>query len=295
MTCKPDPAQPGQGPPRKDGEPDGNETSGCERYRSSNDEIALNCEMGLYREFQMVNGVITGCKGLEHFGEEMASDAQKPVWSKIDGRDVEPECPKQSLQEPAGSKPLYMDMEEFAHDQTAWIDAYIPTMEKMMRNGYESLQDSVELGEIDCPIPKSLTGDAAEIEPCFVKSEPDDGPEFLIGNRQPGLNNKFYQYNPKTGEFDFAKSNGKINQVWKLSKSGSQFINMMTKKPLVVDNSVEWTFETEGESFKMKSLDSGLYNDCIRAAKGKPAPACANNRKINKPQQLFYRLEITKF
>merc|ERR1712055_827775 len=48
---------------------------GCEKFRliSGADEIALNAEMGLYREFEVTDGVIHGCPGLEVFNETMTN------------------------------------------------------------------------------------------------------------------------------------------------------------------------------------------------------------------------------
>merc|ERR1712095_228248 len=97
---------------RQPNEPDGNPNRGCERWRLivGKDEIALNCEMGLYLDFQVTDGVPHGCTGLEHFKEQMASDARSSVWSYIPGQQgwAQPLCGKQTLAEPAGSTPLYM-------------------------------------------------------------------------------------------------------------------------------------------------------------------------------------------
>ncbi len=50
------------------------------------DEIALNVEMGLYRDFEVTDGVIHGCPGLEIFNETMTTDDGKPVWSGPNGK-----------------------------------------------------------------------------------------------------------------------------------------------------------------------------------------------------------------
>ena len=41
------------------------------------------------------------------------------------------------IEEPLGSKPLHQIVEEYAHDLNVWIADFIPTMEKMMSNGYD--------------------------------------------------------------------------------------------------------------------------------------------------------------
>lgn len=228
MTCQPDEAV--SGLIRQNGEDDANLNRGCEAYRRTvgQVEIALNCEMGLYKDFKAGrDGVLHGCKGLEHFNASMQSDDKKTIISKQDGDRVtgEPQCGKQMLQEPAGSTPLYQVMEEYAADQTAWINDYIPTMEKMMRNGYDSLTDSDEVpDDVVCPLPKTTL---LQIDPCYVKSAPNDGPSFMIGSRISTFEGMVYQYNEDTEKFDFDAQTGESNQLWRLSESGTQLINML--------------------------------------------------------------------
>ncbi len=42
--------------------------------------------MGLYRDFEVTDGVIHGCPGLEIFNETMTVDNGKPVWSGPSGK-----------------------------------------------------------------------------------------------------------------------------------------------------------------------------------------------------------------
>ena len=57
----------------------------------------------------------------------------------------EPRCEKQRLEEPPGSgEPLHTIFEEYADDQAAWMRDYVPAMEKMLANGYET-------GLVDAP------------------------------------------------------------------------------------------------------------------------------------------------
>ena len=49
------------------------------------------------------------------------------------------------MEEPAGSgEPLYTIFEEYADDQSAWMRDYVPAMEKMLANGYDT-------GLVDAP------------------------------------------------------------------------------------------------------------------------------------------------
>ena len=53
------------------------------------------------------------------------------VWVKD-----EPDCPLNN-DRVGGSRPLRRNFEIFARNQNRWIQAFIPTFEKMMANGYE--------------------------------------------------------------------------------------------------------------------------------------------------------------
>ena len=66
------------------------------------------------------------------------------IWSKgEDNWNGEPRCEKQRLEEPAGSgEPLHTIFDEYADDQSAWMRDYVPAMEKMLANGYDSLVDA---------------------------------------------------------------------------------------------------------------------------------------------------------
>jgi len=136
---------------------------GCEKWAFiyGIDEMALNCEMGLYREFNVTSdGIPYGCHGLEEFKSEHWLDVNNlgnrfrktfswsveptidnpvidngpalDVWEKI-----EPECPLNKLRV-GGSRPLNRNFEIFARNQNRWMSVFIPTFEKMMANGYKS-------------------------------------------------------------------------------------------------------------------------------------------------------------
>ena len=49
----------------------------------------------------------------------------------------EPKCDKNTLQIPEGTTPLHQVFEEYAQDQDKWLNDFVPTMEKMLSNGYD--------------------------------------------------------------------------------------------------------------------------------------------------------------
>ena len=51
---------------------DEEDITGCERYRFSygKDEMMINAEMGLYLQFDVLDGIPQNCSGLEHFNME---------------------------------------------------------------------------------------------------------------------------------------------------------------------------------------------------------------------------------
>ena len=49
---------------------------------------------------------------------------------------ADPLCELNTVQEPAGSTPLHQIFEEFASSQNAFMEAFVPALEKMLANGY---------------------------------------------------------------------------------------------------------------------------------------------------------------
>ena len=170
--CTPDSAQGGM-------DQDDDVHKGCEKwaYIYGIDEMALNAEMGLYREFNVTaDGIPYGCHGLEEFKSEhwldvnhlgnrcklqckqTAENAKNIIsvrktfaWSvkptredlPIDNGPVLDEWIKDQPECPlnklrvGGSRPLNKNFELFASDQDKWVEVFIPTFEKMMANGYK--------------------------------------------------------------------------------------------------------------------------------------------------------------
>ena len=233
QQCRPDAHKGSWGAPRTINQTDGNPHWGCEKWRLiiGRDEIALNCELGLYLDFKVTDGVPHGCRGLEHFAEQMASNASRPVWSEFPGAKFgmkdQPECQKQMLAEPPGSTPTSTIMDEYANNQTLWIDDYTVAHEKMIRNGYESLHYAPDIHtNLVCPPPTLWTREKIT---CY-RQQSTQGPAFMLGNRFPRLNGKVYQYNPATQVFDFGDKTGAANQLWRYSLDGKQLINEMTSQ-----------------------------------------------------------------
>ena len=292
QLCCADPVA-GSSEPRTVNQADGDVNLGCERFRliNGNDEIALNCEMGLYREFEVTDGVIHGCPGLEHFNASMANDKNRAIWSQIPGVGMaQPECAKQRHAEPAGSTPLYQIMEEYANDQTAWINDFIPAMEKMLHNGYTSLTDGPDYhANVYCPLPP-IYGDLANTDVlCYEPSPASNMEPFIVENRLSALAGKVYQYNSTTGIFDFGYITGASNQQWRISENGRQLINAATGLPLLVSGNVNWNIEQISNDIILTNPLTNRVVDCYQArTEGQP---CITWTKHGGPNQRFYSYE----
>ena len=257
QQCIPDPPA-GSTVSRTQDEEDGNADSGCERWRLiiGKDEIALNCEMGLYLDFTVTEGVIHGCEGLEHFGEKMANNKTRNVWSREPGQTRgwgQPGCAKQNMSYPIGDTPLYKIMEEYAHDNNLWIDDFYSAYEKMVHNGYwlGQLQNATTVPQDQqyCPLPIRGAWDV----PCYEKEEAADGPAFMIGTRFNLLDSdQVMQYDEVKIKFNFGKMTGEPNQLWKMSVSGEQFINQQTGMALSINGYTNFRMQDIGnDNFKI--------------------------------------------
>jgi len=131
------------------------------------DETAMPCEIGLYTDFQVdQNGIPHGCRGFEDFNMRMwrgfrnrgrpGLKGWRYTWTMINGQRAEPECPHTMIREPADAEPTSQIVEEYADDSTAFLRDFIPTLEKMLANGYAEgeLQDAPAAGMsgFSCPI-----------------------------------------------------------------------------------------------------------------------------------------------
>jgi len=145
---------------------DDDASDGCEysHFIFGKDETALSVDMGLYYAFDVdVRGFPSGCPGLDTFFP--SSDRFSDFTCGIDGRPwfVDPslsfdhpnltrrtrtdwtqracpmDCPLQSYRYPGDDRTIADHFLRFADDQGAWIEAFLPAMEKMLANGYQSI------------------------------------------------------------------------------------------------------------------------------------------------------------
>jgi len=244
MVCRAD--------PRDANGNDLDENQGCERFRFivGIDEIAMNCEMGLYKEFEVDDGIIHGCPGLEHFNASMSGDTGRIVWSN-NGKtwaNAEPLCEKQRLSEPAGSTPLYQIMEEYANDQTTWINDYMQAHEKMVSNGYASgalTASHDHFTNIICPLP--VVYDPLHSHTyCYEKVTPS-GPVFKIGSR---LNENAGRFIVQRGQtLLMEQETDSIDQWWQVA--GDHLINLATGEPMRSYGITLWGIEakTDGDFY----------------------------------------------
>ena len=192
------------------------------------------------------------------------------------------------MAEPAGSTPVSQIMDEYANNQSTWINDFIPTMEKMMRNGYSAGLNNApnHNANVFCPIPVLQLSNSNTL--CYEKSAAA-GSSFMIGSRFNMLAGKVYQYNATSSLFDFGLKTGAANQLWKLSESQTQLINQMTGLPLAVDANVDWTFEVlNGDVLVTNSLTK-LVLDCYGAGVN-PGTACITYPRHGNTNQVFYQV-----
>jgi len=121
-------------------------SQGCEysHFIWGRDESALGSDMGLYHKFDVdLRGFPSGCPGLKAFlpsgnrfsdwGCTHPSEDGDDEWTQ---RGCPADCDKQDYVYPGDENTLADYVERYADDQAAWINDFIPTMEKMIENGY---------------------------------------------------------------------------------------------------------------------------------------------------------------
>jgi len=116
------------------------------RFIWGRDEAATNADMGMYYDFLTdSDGFPYGCSKLDRENNERFRCAAgndgfcQGSWDYLHKKTNQPidhGCGLQKHAEPCGSTPLYQIVEEFAEDKKKWLDVFVPTMEKMLRNGY---------------------------------------------------------------------------------------------------------------------------------------------------------------
>jgi len=269
---------------------DDNLNHGCERMRFivGADEIAINAEMGLYKQFEVDDdGIIYGCQGLEIFNITMgqSDEGKYAVWSVPPGGwgPYEPECPKQTIEHPAGSgEPLYTIFEEFAAKQENFVRDFFLALEKMSANGYpEGLTNAPDhWTDVTCPIP------AEENTPftCYKKEAAGSEDPFVIQASWAQAKGYVIQQDPATGESMMGPadlvSGPTLYQQWMWSESGTQLINLGSGIPLVLDGYSTWNIETfntwQGEQTLIRSkYNPGKGLDSWLARFGQTKVLCA--------------------
>ena len=76
-------------------------------------------------------------------------DGTGRTWSSINGKKADPECPLQSLAVPESDHSTSWYMREYATNQDRWINDFVAVFDKMMANGYDSLEEE-EVGDTRC-------------------------------------------------------------------------------------------------------------------------------------------------
>ena len=120
---------------------DVDDIQGCETYRFAFglDEMAINAEMGLYFKFDEVNGIPVNCKGLKDFNMETWKRKPNQSRQSVASQSVawHHGCGLNMRREPKNAQPVSRFFDIYAKDQSKWVRDYVPTFEKMTKNGYK--------------------------------------------------------------------------------------------------------------------------------------------------------------
>ena len=119
---------------------DNDDIEGCEKYRFAFnlDDMTINAEMGLYLQFDQVNGIPivsnngTSCPGMKDYNMEMWDinrNKYRRAWDHG--------CGLNMRREPSNDRPVSDYFEVYARKQKRWVKDFIRTFEKMSENGYQ--------------------------------------------------------------------------------------------------------------------------------------------------------------
>ena len=108
----------------------------------------------------------------------MDFDGTNGVWSAINGKKGDPQCPLQSLAVPETDHSTSWYMREYATNQDRWINDFVAVFDKMMANGYAGLEEE-EVGDIQC----SRSGGVSQ---CWDQEGEVEEGEFLLINQLDG-------------------------------------------------------------------------------------------------------------
>jgi len=269
---------------------DDNLNGGCEQMRFivGGDEIAINAEMGLYKQFEVDDdGVIYGCRGLEIFNTTMrGTEGHRAVWSIPPGEwgPYEPECEKQMIEHPAGSgEPLYTLFEEYASNQQNFVRDFVIAMEKMSANGYsEGLTQAPDhWTDVNCPLPAEYGTPFT----CYKTEVAGSGDPIVIQSDWEKAEGWVIQQDPETGSPFMGPADLEAGpspyQQWVWSETGAQLINFGSGTPLALDGYTGWSIETfedwQGEHTQLRSTyNSELGLDAWLAIINQTRVLCSN-------------------
>jgi len=254
---------------------DDNINAGCERMRfiAGADEIALNAEMGLYKQFEVDDyGVIYGCPGLEIFNRTMRGTKGRTTWSELPGGygPQEPECEKQMIEHPAGSgEPLYTLFEEYASNQQNFVRDFVIAMEKMLANGYsEGLTQAPDhWTDVSCPLPsgkwtpficyKTAPGSVDSMESTCVEKAVASGSSFQIKNDK---DQKVLQV-ADDGSVSMSKGG---DQMWQWATNACnkdfQYLSSVPSGAILANDGKTVTDQLDGNTWAYDATEKTLYS-----------------------------------
>lgn len=125
------------------------------------DECMLSSDMGLYLDFNVSDGIPSGCKGFENYN--MDSWGRSP-WSFP--RHTVAQCQLNTLSVPAGTASLSQVVELYADNQTQFVNDFAQVLLKMLSNGYSNLTSAPDAGMTGFSCPHQEPSNATRIYRC---------------------------------------------------------------------------------------------------------------------------------
>ena len=116
------------------------EGQNCEfwRFIIGKDEMAMQCEVGLYLDFGVKDGGPTGCSGrLDNFHMGRWAQGRNTGVNLPEGY-----CPRNLMAFPPGSTPSADLIDLYAEDQAAWVQDFSTALVAMLANKNLQLVDS---------------------------------------------------------------------------------------------------------------------------------------------------------
>ena len=267
--------------------------------------MALPCEIGLYFDFEVTDdGVPYGCPGFESFKPEIWNTSHAATWTRVPyyhpvnpdpynrghWLKADPDCPFNKMSVPDGSTPLHEIFEEYATDQQKWVNDFVPTLEKMLSNGYangELVDGPDQYTGIQC---KRQNGqDGFNYYNCRNPEETVEQSEaFFIISR---LHGRVAEGKPGgyAKNMPFDPSNPK--QLWMETSIGNQFINVATGLPMYAGAGRAWRFGEQQRIFDQsgRALFARWKNeDGVDLGAGNPDSWKA-------PNQMFVKMPLKEF